>query len=668
MFTSPLQDTLTALKNVSELAVENNLTTRRNLRANIEKQSLQINEQFIGAFQEAFTHLTVLTDQVHFIDQTCQKMMDKIEELKLQTSDFLQQTSQVNSELKKLATNERVLNEFIGEYQLDPVELSMITTVASQQHQHQQLVIDDRFFTALGKIQAIHEKAKTTLANNQHITGFDDFQIPFRNISLTLSPFFYSFEIMDLMSKYEELANEKLYRWAIGVLRTITAANLDTVLELHSNSLFRALASLQTKEVLFKHCMDEYTTVRRSAVSHAFIEALTRGRSSGSTSGSSSTSSAHHYPAMERYSADIRRYVSDMLSFIYQTVVLERETLSTLLKLCDQNRLTSEGTLQTVLSAITEGLTRPLKIRVENSLISGNTSGGSGSNSKTTSNLKHPGDGTTKASHEKTKSYFLVKSILAYHLQAFSREPALLAEDAALVRLLRELLLLADKVFYNALNYYCSANVMERLHTSETDAANQGGGGGHQAIGEYLALIADLLEIIKSSSSSSTLLLDEQQHRLETERILTATTGPYLKHVIIYASKLASSLESTVLGLDCALRLAQTIGRYRFTEDTAASLSRQIDEQTEVLVNEQCQALLSGLAAASLYNAAVQLRQQAGDQQNSAVAASSFSGCDPLAVVSFLKNLDKFVASSSAERKALILPVINEGIHDASTR
>ncbi|XP_017462086.1 PREDICTED: conserved oligomeric Golgi complex subunit 6-like, partial [Rhagoletis zephyria] len=386
------QDTLTALKNVSELAVENNLTTRRNLRANIEKQSLQINEQFIGAFQEAFTHLTVLTDQVHFIDQTCQKMMDKIEELKLQTSDFLQQTSQVNSELKKLATNERVLNEFIGEYQLDPVELSMITTVASQQHQHQQLVIDDRFFTALGKIQAIHEKAKTTLANNQHITGF---------------------EIMDLMSKYEELANEKLYRWAIGVLRTITAANLDTVLELHSNSLFRALASLQTKEVLFKHCMDEYTTVRRSAVSHAFIEALTRGRSSGSTSGSSSTSSAHHYPAMERYSADIRRYVSDMLSFIYQTVVLERETLSTLLKLCDRQRLTSEGTLQTVLSAITEGLTRPLKIRVENSLISGNTSGGSGINSKTTSNLKNPGDGTTKASHEKTKSYFLVKSILA---------------------------------------------------------------------------------------------------------------------------------------------------------------------------------------------------------------------------------------------------------------
>lgn len=76
-----LQDTLTALNNVSELAVENNLTTRRNLRANIEKQSLQINEQFIGAFQEAYTHLQTLNDQVHFIDETCQKMMDKIEVL-----------------------------------------------------------------------------------------------------------------------------------------------------------------------------------------------------------------------------------------------------------------------------------------------------------------------------------------------------------------------------------------------------------------------------------------------------------------------------------------------------------------------------------------------------------------------------------------------------------
>lgn len=61
------------------MVTDNNLTTRRNLRANIEQQSLQINEKFIKAFNEAFKHLQVLGDQVNFIDESCQNMMTKIE-------------------------------------------------------------------------------------------------------------------------------------------------------------------------------------------------------------------------------------------------------------------------------------------------------------------------------------------------------------------------------------------------------------------------------------------------------------------------------------------------------------------------------------------------------------------------------------------------------------
>lgn len=70
---------MNSLSNVSELVAENNLTTRRNLRANIEKQSLQINEKFISAFQDAFQNMQILSDQVNFIDKSCQTMMSKIE-------------------------------------------------------------------------------------------------------------------------------------------------------------------------------------------------------------------------------------------------------------------------------------------------------------------------------------------------------------------------------------------------------------------------------------------------------------------------------------------------------------------------------------------------------------------------------------------------------------
>ena len=42
---------LEALKYLSTLIGENNLRTRRNLRSDIEKRSLAINEEFLSAFE-----------------------------------------------------------------------------------------------------------------------------------------------------------------------------------------------------------------------------------------------------------------------------------------------------------------------------------------------------------------------------------------------------------------------------------------------------------------------------------------------------------------------------------------------------------------------------------------------------------------------------------------
>ena len=70
---------MNALKNVSDLVVDNNLNARRNLRANIENQSLLINEKFIGAFFEVYKHFQTLCDSVSFVDASCKKMMVKVE-------------------------------------------------------------------------------------------------------------------------------------------------------------------------------------------------------------------------------------------------------------------------------------------------------------------------------------------------------------------------------------------------------------------------------------------------------------------------------------------------------------------------------------------------------------------------------------------------------------
>ena len=144
-------------------------------------------------------------------------------------------------------------------------------------------------------------------------------------LPLVLTPLF-SIEIMDSMALHEEAANERLYRWTLNVLRTISS----DIIEVHPQ-LFRAMACLQEREILFKYCLDEYVTVRRSAIVRNFIEALTRGRPSANTS------------AIELHSNDVIRYVGDMLAFLHQSVANEKEMIDTLLKMCDKDKLQSSG-------------------------------------------------------------------------------------------------------------------------------------------------------------------------------------------------------------------------------------------------------------------------------------------------------------------------------------
>lgn len=495
----------------------------------------------------------------------------------MQTSDFLKETSDVNLELRKLANNEKVLSKFCEEFQLRQQELALISS------NNETSTVDENFFEVLKTIKAIYGRAKGLLVSSQHVTGL---------------------EIMELMSKYEEMANEHLYRWTIGVLRTINVE----LLELQPH-LLRSMAYLQGKEVLFKHCLDEYTTVRRSAVSHAFIEALTRGRTTTST----------HHPAIELYSQDLLRYVRDMLSFLHQTVVLEKDMLLMLLKQCNQDLVSETKTIENVLASITDNVARPLKTRIENCLISGSNK-----------NVPTSQTSTNQRLVDKTINYFLAKNVISFYLSTFSQ--LLSSSSSPLLYTLNELLILSDKVFYNSLNYYCSTNMQPKFELVGSNTA--GGLSPTEHLNEFIYLIEELLKYIKSSPT-----FNEQEHRLETQRILTAVYDPYMQYVIIYSSKL-SSIEMTVFSFNCINALATSIGKFKFTEEFSTNLQKQIDENVDILVNEQFQHLINNLAVGSLYNAIIQQ-----GSLGTVLPISTLSGCDHLAVNTFLKAWEKFLTS-----------------------
>lgn len=85
----------------------------------------------------------------------------------------------------------------------------------------------------------------------------------------------------------------------------------------------KAMARLQDRPVLFKYIIDEYCIARRAVLVGEFIDALTRGGSSGN-------------PApIELRVHDAQIYITDMLIWLNKAIPVEKNNLDALVSLCD---------------------------------------------------------------------------------------------------------------------------------------------------------------------------------------------------------------------------------------------------------------------------------------------------------------------------------------------
>ena len=71
---------------------------------------------------------------------------------------------------------------------------------------------------------------------------------------------------------------------------------------------------------------------------------------------------------IELHSHDPLRYVGDMVAWIHQTSASERENLNQLIKKCPETLISQHKT--EIMNKIMEGVCRPLKMRVEQILVS----------------------------------------------------------------------------------------------------------------------------------------------------------------------------------------------------------------------------------------------------------------------------------------------------------
>ncbi|MGH0124602.1 UNVERIFIED_CONTAM: hypothetical protein FKN15_056808 [Acipenser sinensis] len=306
---------LEALKALSVFFTENSLRTRRNLRGDIERRSLSINEEFVRIFKDVKEELESVHEDVQAMSNCCEDMTNRLKAAKEQTQDLMVKTTKLQGENHQLEIRAQVANAFLAKFQLTPEEMNTLRGARDGP-------ITEDFFKALGRVKQIHSDVKILLRTNQQTAGL---------------------EIMEQMALLQETSYEQLYRWAQNECRALTQESCDI-----APVLTQALEALQDRPVLYKYTLDEFGTARRCAVVRGFIDALTRGGPGGTPR------------PIEMHSHDPMRYVGDMLAWLHQATASEKEHLEALLKQVTMQGV--EENMQEVVGHITEGVCRPLKL------------------------------------------------------------------------------------------------------------------------------------------------------------------------------------------------------------------------------------------------------------------------------------------------------------------
>lgn len=548
---------LEALKALSTFFVENSLRTRRNLRGDIERRSLAINEEFVSIFKEVKEELESINEDVQAMSSCCQDMTSRLQAAKEQTQDLIVKTTKLQAESQRLEIRAQVADAFLSKFQLTSDEMSLLRGTRDGP-------ITEDFFKALGRVKQIHNDVKVLLRTNQQTAGL---------------------EIMEQMALLQETAYERLYRWAQSECRALTQESCDI-----SPVITHAMEALQDRPVLYKYTLDEFGTARRSTVVRGFIDALTRGGPGGTPR------------PIEMHSHDPLRYVGDMLAWLHQATASEKEHLEALLKLVTTQGV--EENIQEVVGHITEGVCRPLKVRIEQVIVA------------------EPG----------AVLLYKISNLLKFYHHTIS---GIVGNSATtLLTTIEEMHLLSKKIFFNSLSLHAS-KLMDKVELPPPDL------GPSSALNQTLTLLREVL----ASHDSSVVPLDARQ--ADFVQVLSCILDPLLKMCTVSASNLGTADMATFM-VNSLYMMKTTLALFEFTDRRLEMLQFQIEAHLDTLINEQASYVLTRAGLSYIYNTVQQHKPEQGSLAN-------LPNLDSVALKAAMVQFDRYLSAPDN----LLMPQLN---------
>ncbi|XP_062329293.1 conserved oligomeric Golgi complex subunit 6 [Osmerus eperlanus] len=551
------KEMLEALKALSVFFTENSLRTRRNLRGDIERRSLSINEDFARMFKDVNEELESVHEDVQAMSSCCEEMTNRLKAAKVQTQDLIVKTNKLQGENHRLEVRAQVAQAFLSKFQLSAEEMFILRGARD-------VPVTEEFFKALSRVKHIHEDVKILLRTNQQTAGL---------------------EIMEQMAVLQETSYEQLYRWAQNECRGLTQEMCDI-----TPVLSEAMEALQDRPVLYKYTLDEFGTARRCAVVRGFIDALTRGGPGGTPR------------PIEMHSHDPMRYVGDMLAWLHQATASEQEHLEALLKQVTMPGL--EENMQEVVGHITEGVCRPLKVRIEQVIVA------------------EPG----------AVLLYKLSNLLKFYHHTIS---AIIGTGvASLLITIEEMHILSKNMFFNSLSLHAS-RLMDKVELPPVDL------GPTASLTQTLALLREVL----ASHDSSVVPLDARQ--ADFAQVLSCILDPLLQLCTVSASNLGTADMATYM-VNSLYVMKTTLALFEFTDKRLEMLEFQIEAHLDTLINEQASYVLTRAGLSHIYGC-VQLH---GPEQG---PLANLPSMDVSSLKAAMIQFDRYLSSPDT----LVMPQLN---------
>ncbi|EXJ73689.1 uncharacterized protein A1O5_03451 [Cladophialophora psammophila CBS 110553] len=281
-------ETRDALRLLDERGVQNNEETRRNLKANAQKEVIDCNAKIVDDFGVVAQQLKRVGTLLATLNATCDSMRTHILAAKQESAPTLEEFSTLLTRKRDVEMKDSLLTAFSNHFLISNQDLNILTSSAEP--------LDERFFTILARCKQIHKDCEFLLGYNSSPDGEES------SSRLGL-------ELLEQTTRNLDAAFKKLYNWIQREFKTLDLEDPNI-----SGSIRHALRVLSERPSLFQNCLDFFAEARRTTLAEAFQEALTGSGRAGTKAIEFST----HEPL---------RYIGDMLAWMHSAAVSEKEAL-----------------------------------------------------------------------------------------------------------------------------------------------------------------------------------------------------------------------------------------------------------------------------------------------------------------------------------------------------